>query len=132
MGRRLHRGRNDAGSLLAATFVVAVGTGSTVFVALAIAPRDSGWLVAGIALAMLAVLGCVFMLRFGKAPRLGLGFWSERFRSHRSDGAADDYTPRIRRHRTQHAENKPITASEAKERRQTSASTWVPADKSRN
>jgi hypothetical protein len=74
MGRRLHRGRNDAGSLLAATFVVAVGTGSTVFVALAIAPRDSGWLVAGIALAMLAVLGLRFHAAVWKGSPTGTGF----------------------------------------------------------
>ncbi len=133
MGKRIHRGRNDAGSLLAATFVAALGAGSTIFVVIALAPQNSTWLVGGISAGMILILGIIAMLRFGKMPSLGLGFWSVRFRNHRSDGVADDYVPRIRKNRGRNdGGNQPITAGEAKELRETSASTWIPADKSRS
>jgi hypothetical protein len=133
MRRRSQRGRNDSGSLLAATFVVALGAGCTVFVILAATPQDSLWVMGGIVAGMAALLTCVMLLRFGKMPSLGLNFWSIRFTNHRDDTAAGKYTPRIRKnkHRVEGA-NQPITASEAKEIQQTSANTWVPAHKTRD
>jgi len=132
MGRRFNRGRNDSGSLLAATFVVALGAGSIVFVVIALAPRESLLMISGIVAGMLLVMGSIAMLRFGAKPRMGLGFWNVRFRSHRTDGSSDDYTPRIRKNSPKHSgTNKPITANEARELRLNSASTWVPADSQR-
>lgn len=128
MGRRLRRDRNDAGSMLAATFVIAAGAGCTIFLLLAMSPGDSMWPTVAVGGGTLALLIGVALVRFGGVPHLGLDFWSLRFRSHRQEGAGSDYLPRIRKPRNRHGgANQPITAEQARELNQSSGSTWVPS-----
>lgn len=128
MGRRLQRNRNDAGSLLAATFVVAMGGGCVLFAIFALTPEGTVWQAAAFCGAMLVLLLAIALVRFNRVPRIGLGFWSIRFRSHRNDSAVDGYLPRVRKPRPKKfGDNQPITAEQARELNRSSSSTWVPS-----
>ena len=129
MGRRGHGNRNDAGSLLASVFILALGAGCSLFTVAAMSPASlptAMWTVGGIVGAFMAF---VILQRFGKAPNVDMGFILSSRRNKRDDGLAD-YEPRKAGDR-QHSivgTNQPISAAEVHEIKVTSANTWVPAN----
>lgn len=129
MGRRWQNNRNDAGSLLASTFVVALGSGVTVFMLVGLAPRENWKLAATIGGSGFVLMLFIFWMRFSRTPGGSLGFWSIFGRSHREDHMAGDYLPRKvadGKSSMPASDHRPITAEEVREIQVTSPNTWVP------
>ena len=129
MGRRGHGNRNDAGSLLASIFILALGAGCSLFTVAAMSPSSlptAMWTVGGIIGAFMAF---VILLRFGKVPNADLGFILSSRRNKRDDGLSG-YEPRKARDSRPivSGTNQPISAAEVHEIKVTSANTWVPAN----
>lgn len=129
MGRRGHGNRNDAGSLLASVFILALGAGCSLFTVAAMSPSSlptAMWTVGGIIGAFMVF---VILQRFGKAPNADLGFIFSSRRNQRDDGLKD-YEPRKAGDARPiiSGTNQPISAAEVQEIKVTSANTWVPAN----
>ena len=129
MGRRGHDSRNDAGSLLASVFILALGGGCSLFTVAAMSPASlptAMWTVGGIVGAFMVF---VVLQRFGKAPTADLSFILTSRRNNKNDGVAD-YLPRKAgdNRPVVSGNNQPISAAEVHEIRVTSANTWVPAN----
>ena len=129
MGRRGHGNRNDAGSLLASVFILALGAGCSLFTVAAMSPSSlptAMWTVGGIIGAFMAF---VILQRFGKVPNADLGFILSSRRNKRDDGLSG-YEPRKARDSRPivSGANQPISAAEVHEIKVTSANTWVPAN----
>lgn len=130
MGRRWQSNRNDAGSLLASTFITSLATGFSIFVLIAIYPRENVNQILIICGACVALLIGIIWMRFGRMPLGSLSFWAVFGRSHREDHMAGDYVPRKvsdGRSTLPPSGQKPITADEVRDIQSTSANTWVPA-----
>ena len=128
MARRFRGSRDDSGSLLASVLIIVPGTIFCLIATAALAP-DSLWLVGGIAGGPAGLLLLVTVLqRWGGNRGSGLSFFSRASRSFRDDGI-HEYQPRRVKSRSvsQPGSNQPITVEEARELRETSASTWIPA-----
>lgn len=134
MGRRINQNRNDAGSLLASVFIIALGSGCCLFLVAAMSPSQFG--------NAAAVLGCVFgmflflivLQRFGKIPKGNLTFLLSSSRNRRDDGLRE-YEPKIIGSSPSNivtGTNQPISAKDAHDIQVTSANTWVPAKSRRS
>lgn len=128
MGRRWQSNRNDAGSLLAAVFIVALGCGSCLFTVAAMSPGSlpaAIWTLSGIAGLFLVI---VVLQRFGKLPKTDLSFLLSAQKNRRDDGARS-YEPRKAGGNSTPSAgtNQPISAEEAHQIKVTSANTWVPS-----
>ena len=130
MGRKWQNQKDDLGSVLASSIVVIGGAAFCLLVALFGAEKASPWLIAGVCAVPLVFLLLVLRFRRGTSrTRSGLSFWNTLFRSPPDDGLAAGYRPRKvgeGQPPPPSGTNRPITASEAREIRITSASTWVP------
>lgn len=130
VARRVRSSRNDAGSLLASTFVVSLGAGCTLFMVAAMSPESAPVvlsLIGGLAVLLLAV---IIRQRFRRGHGRGLSFVSLLSRQHRTDGLACEYQPEkaIRRRGPAAGQlNRPISVDELREIQTTSLNTWVPA-----
>jgi hypothetical protein len=129
MGRRGHGSRNDAGSLLASVFILALGGGCSLFTVAAMSPSSlpmAMWTVGGIVGAFIVF---VVLQRFGKVPSADLSFILSSRRNNKDDGLAD-YQPRKAgdSRPVVSGTNQPISAEEVHEIKVTSANTWVPAN----
>ena len=129
MGRRGHGNRNDAGSLLASVFILALGAGCSLFTVAAMSPSSlptAMWTVGGIIGAFMVF---VILQRFGKVPNADMGFILSSRRNKRDDGLSD-YEPRKAGDPRPivSGTNQPISAAEVHEIKVTSANTWVPAN----
>ena len=129
MGRRGHGNRNDAGSLLASVFILALGGGCSLFTVAAMSPASlptAMWTVGGIIGAFMVF---VILQRFGKVPSGDMGFILSSRRNKRDDGLAE-YEPRKAGDPRPIVvgTNQPISAAEVHEIKVTSANTWVPAN----
>lgn len=127
MGRRWQSNRNDAGSLLASVFIVALGCGSCLFTVAAMSPGSlpaAIWTLSGIGGLFLVM---VVLQRFGKLPKTDLSFLLSAQKNRRDDGVAG-YEPRKAGGNAtiRPGTNQPISAEEAHEIKITSANTWVP------
>ena len=134
MPKRFHHNRNDNGSLLAAVFILALGSGCCLFLVSAMSPTSFAMTAWGLGGALSVFLTLIVLQRFGKMPNANLGFLFSSARNRRDDGAAD-YEPRIAgqsRSSSVVGTNQPISAREAHEIKVTSANTWVPAKSGRN
>lgn len=130
MSRRSHNTRNDAGSLLATTFVFAIGSGCVIFLLAAMAQPTS------VLYGVIGSLAAAFLMamigrRLIHAPAGSLQFWNVFSRSHRNDGLACQYEPRLMRGKNRRSSDaapmRPILAEEVREIQQCSNNTWVPA-----
>ena len=134
MPKRFHHKRNDAGSLLASVFILALGSGCCLFLVSAMSPASFAGTAWGLGGALSVFLTLIVLQRFGKMPNTNLGIQFSSARNRRDDGAAD-YEPRIAgqtRSSSTVGTNQPISAKEAHEIKVTSANTWVPAKSGRN
>lgn len=133
MPKRFRHNRNDAGSLLASVFILALGSGCCLFLVAAMSPESfvrTAWGLGGM---LTLFLTLIVLQRFGKIPNTNLGFLFSTARNRRDDGASD-YEPRIAgspRSSSTVGTNQPISAQEAREIQVTSANTWVPANSGR-
>ena len=128
MAKRWQRSRNDAGSLLASSFIITLGSAGCLFTVAAMSPNSMPiaiWTVGG-------MVACFFLFvvlqRFGKVPQTDLSFLLLSRKNRRDDGLAE-YRPRkIGEGQASHpGTNQPISAAEAHEIQINSANTWVPA-----
>ncbi|MDA1229725.1 MAG: hypothetical protein O2856_03035 [Planctomycetota bacterium] len=125
--------RNDAGSMLAAVFILTLGSGACLFLVAAMSPdafATTAWWLGGSVAVCLTLL---VLQRYGKIPNRSLGFLFTSTRSRRDDGVAD-YEPRIAGQSSSPSvigTNQPISARDAHEIQVTSANTWVPANSAR-
>ena len=90
MGRRGHGNRNDAGSLLASVFILALGAGCSLFTVAAMSPNSlptAMWTVGGIVGAFMVF---VILQRFGKVPNADLGLFLSSGRNKLDDGVTDN------------------------------------------
>ena len=133
MPKRFHHSRNDAGSLLASVFILALGFGCCLFLVALISPESFAITAWGLGGVLSVLLTLIVLQRFGKVPKSNLGFLFSTARNRRDDGLAD-YEPRIAG-QSQSAStvgtNQPISAQEAHEIKVMSANTWVPANSGR-
>lgn len=128
MARRWQSNRNDSGSLLAAVFILTLGAGGCLFTVAAMSPNSVPMAAAILGGIVGAFMLLVILQRFGKTPKMDLGFLLKSRRNRRDDGLGD-YVPRVAGQPTNGAAgtNRPITAQEAHEIQITSQNTWVPA-----
>ncbi len=129
MSRRFRGYRNDAGSLLASTFIVALGAGSCLFAMMALSPSRTPSItsVCGVASGVLLLL--IVRLRFRLPGRQRMSFLSLLSRTYRDDGLACQYEPRKAVHRRRQSPlqaNQPISVDELREIQSSSANTWIP------
>ena len=88
-----HR-RDDAGSMLATVIVVGLGAGLSSFLVLAGSSSDYDWIVLGVFVTALVMLGGVTFYRYYRNEDPNLGFWNAVARNHREEGLAAQYRPR--------------------------------------
>ena len=134
MSKRFHHNRNDAGSFLAAIFILTLGSGCCLFLVSAMSPASFAAAAWGLGGGLALFVTLIVLRRFGKVPNSDLGFLFSSSRNRRDDGAAD-YEPRIAgqtRSSGTVGTNQPISAKEAHEIQVTSANTWVPASSRRD
>jgi len=128
MARRSRSGRNDAGSLLASVFILALGAGSCLFTVSAMSPQSfvaASWVVGSVVGVFIIF---VVMQRFGKLPGTDMGFLVSSHRNRPDDGATDYLPRKVGEGRVvPEGSNRPISAEEAQELKITSPNTWVPA-----
>jgi hypothetical protein len=134
MGKRIRNQGGESVSLLATTFVVALGGGAVFFLMLMVNPdkTPAGGTVIGVV--TVAFLAIVAIQRISRARTDGMSFWLIAGRSHREDGIAANYMPRrASSSRTPAAGtvNKPISVDEVREIQSMSANTWVPTSQKR-
>ena len=129
MSKRWQNNRNDAGSLLASTFVVALGSGCVVFLVVALSADFSPFFLGLMGLIATALFATIILQRLGRGRTGSMSFWSMFGQSHREDGLACNYRPRkIRGRADVDAEvPRPIHAEEVRQIQETSSSTWVPS-----
>ncbi|MFN8710091.1 MAG: hypothetical protein ACK526_13855 [Planctomyces sp.] len=135
MGRRIRNQGGESVSLLATTFVIALGSGAVFFLLLMVdqdaAPK--GATVIGILTGAFLLL--VAAQRFSRGRSDGLSFWVTAGKNHREDGLASSYTPRRAsggRHQATLQENRPMSVDEVREIQSVSSSTWVPSKRKRS
>ena len=128
MTRRFKNSRNDAGSLLASTFLVGVGAGIAIFICLAFDPASNTASVAIISAVAVMFLGFIALQRMSGPRAMTMAFMNLLHRSHRDDGLASQYRPRKVKSRsiTCSELNQPISVDQLREIQATSANTWVP------
>lgn len=128
MARRWRSDRNDAGSLLASVFILALGAGCAIFTVSAMSPESFAVAASTVGAIVGMFIVFVVMQRFGKLPKMDMGFLVSSHRN-RSDDGVSDYEPRKVGEARIVAEgtNRPISAEEAQELKITSPNTWVPA-----
>ena len=127
--KRFRSNRNDAGSLLASTFIVALGAGSCLFAMMALSPAKTPSITVICGVASGALLLFIVRQRFRIIGRRRMSFLSLLSRTYRDDGLACQYEPRKVIHRRQHLPsqvNQPISIDELREIQSSSANTWVP------
>lgn len=128
MTRRWRSNRNDAGSLLASVFILALGAGCCLFTVSAMSPQS----MAAASLIVGSIVGVfifvVVLQRFGRLPKTDLGFLVSSHRNRPGDGASD-YQPRKAGEEriVSQGTNRPISAEEVQELKITSPNTWVPS-----
>lgn len=129
MSKRWQNNRNDAGSLLASTFVIALGSGVLIFLVVALSADLSPYFLGLMGLVATAFITTIILQRFGRGRTGSMSFWSMFGQSHREDGLACNYRPRkIRGRNDGDAEvPRPIHAEEVRQIQETSSSTWVPS-----
>jgi hypothetical protein len=130
LSRQFRNNRNDAGSLLASTFIVAMGAGCIFFMLMAMSPGTRPNLITVCCGVSVVVLLLTMRLRIRTRSAWTLPFLYVLGRSHRDDGLACQYEPKkIKRSRGAAAasSNQPISVEELREIQTTSANTWVPA-----
>ena len=128
MTRRWRSNRNDAGSLLASVFILALGSACALFTVAAMSPGSlaaASWTIGSVVGAFIVF---IVLQRFGKLPKTDLGFLLSSHRNRPDDGAAD-YQPRkvVERRIVAQGTNQPISVEEVQELKITSLNTWVPA-----
>lgn len=134
MARRFQHNRNDAGSLLASVFILALGSACCLFLVAAMSPASfarTAWGLGGFCTVFLIL---IVLQRFGKSPGSSLSFLHSSSRNRRDDGLKD-YEPRKageNRQKSAVGTNRPISAQEAHEIQVTSPNTWVPANTGRS
>lgn len=128
--RRVRSSSNDAGSLLASTFVVALGIGCTLFMMLAMSPESMSPALTTAGIVAGGVLLMIIRVRFRITGKKALSFWSVLSRSYRDDGLACQYQPRkaATGKSTDSADRRqPLSVEELREIQTTSANAWVPS-----
>jgi len=132
MPRRFQHNRSDAGSLLAAVFIIALGAGCCLFLVAAMSPANLAKTAWGLGAFCTVFLILIVLQRFGKSAG-GLSFLFSASRNRRDDGL-QDYEPRMagEKRSSMVGTNRPISAKEAHDIQITSANTWVPANSGRS
>ena len=128
MTKRWRNDRNDAGSLLASVFIMALGAGCCLFTVSAMSPESFVVAMCTVGSIVGVFTAFVVMQRFGKLPKIDMGFLVSSHQ-HRPDDGVADYEPRKAGEAQIVAAgtNRPISAEEAQELKITSPNTWVPA-----
>ncbi len=128
MGKRWQSNRNDAGSLLASVFILALGASGALFTVAAMSPSSmpkAMWSV-GSVVAVFVVF--IVLQRFGKVPAGDLRFLLTSQKNRRDDGVGDYMPRKVGEGRTvPPGTNQPSSAEEVHEIKVTSLNTWVPS-----
>ncbi|MEP3480160.1 MAG: hypothetical protein ABJZ55_12990 [Fuerstiella sp.] len=130
MARKFRRNQNDGGSILAAMIVIVLGAILCSWIVLVSESALQDWMIACIVIGAVLVITCLLLFRYGGSKPAGLDFWRSAFGNHYDDGLAANYRPAKVKDRTSavgQAENRPVSASELRDIRETSANSWVPA-----
>ena len=128
MTRRFRNSRNDAGSLLASTFIVGIAAGIALFICLAFEPASNTTSVAIISSVAVLFLAFIALQRMSGPRAMTMAFMNLLNHNHRDDGLASQYRPRKVKSRPAASSelNQPISVDELREIQATSANTWVP------
>ena len=129
MGKKIHRRRDDSGSMLATVIVIVLGAALCSFLCV-LADVEQNELLLGTILGGAAFsIAWIVWYRYGRTNESSLTFWFLASKNRRDDGL-NDYVPEKipgRGPQRPMGSNKPITAEEAREIQVTSSRTWVPA-----
>lgn len=134
MGNKWKHRRDDGGSMLATVLVIGVGAGFLTFFAVAAPNELERWLIPAVCGVALLLLVLLVRLRWSSSSsRSGLAFWLSAKNNFQDDGIAGQYRPRkvSRADEVRPGINQPITASEVREIKNTSAHAWAPSKESK-
>ena len=116
--------------MLATMIVIILGAIMCSWVVLVAGSAFQDWMIVCIAIGAVVIIFALLMYRYGRASEGGLSFWKAAFQNHNDDGLAANYRPeKVNETSSKGAqpENRPMSASELRDIRETSANTWVPA-----
>ena len=116
--------------MLAAMIVIVLGAILCSWIVLVVESAFQDWVIAAIVVGTVLVITCLLLFRYSGSKPAGLDFWRSAFGNHYDDGLAANYRPakvKDRRSTTGQGENHPISVSELRDIRETSANSWVPA-----
>lgn len=129
MGKRWGHRRDDGGSMLATVIVIFGGAALCTLIAM-LAPKRSEWLIGGVITIAILFVATVIRMRYSSGGGSSLGFWFSLKSNPADDGIAGQYRPRKVKNRADEAPSgtqRPITAQEVRDIKDTSANTWVPS-----
>lgn len=130
MARKFRRNHNDGGSMLATMIVIVLASILCSWIVLIAGSALQDWMIGCIAVGAILLISGLLIYRYGGADESSLGFWKSAFSNHYDDGLAANYRPEKVDTSTSaaaQAENRPASASELRDIRETSANTWVPS-----
>lgn len=130
MARKFRRNHNDGGSMLATMIVIVLGAILCSWIVLVAGSTLQDWMIACIAIGAVFLICCLLMYRYGGTQKGGLAFWKSALGNHYDDGLAANYRPlkvKDSDSTSGQPENRPVSAGELRDIRETSPNTWVPA-----
>ena len=130
MARKFRRNRSDGGSMLATMIIIAFAAILCSWIVLIAETEFRDWLILGIIVGSILSMCALLKYRYGGLQENSLAFWKSAFSNHSDDGLASSYRPQKLKNshsKSGQSENRPASAEELRDIRESSANTWVPA-----